>query len=356
MSHLTRRSVLRGSASLVAAGSLARPFIANAAATTAEVEEILRHCLEKNRDERFRSARDLAFALRLAIRSASLPAHDLHSRASSRSFESRPSDPRIADPRTPDYSSDPGEVSIAVLPFRNISSTAEAEYFSDGMTEEVINSISNIPALRVAARTSSFAFKGRDDDVRKIGRELGVGMVLEGSVRQSGARLRDGCLLVQAACRTPLSVPRCTGALWGAPVPCMRYGSANVGARLLAARNASAASASFCRRARMAPWSFHRTGLSCRAATARRMIFSARSRLSALTASQASSASLRARRRSFSFCFLGFMRLPRRAAAIRPVSGRGRGARSGMACSGGFRTLSGDPRRRGPGPGGSEML
>jgi serine/threonine-protein kinase len=145
--------------------------------TPAEVEDILRHCLEKNRDERFRSARDLAFALRLAIRTSS----DVTPRQSSRSSDSL---------------SDAGEVSIAVLPFRNISSTAEAEYFSDGMTEEVINSISNIPTLRVAARTSSFAFKKRDDDVRKIGRELAVGMVLEGSVRQSGKRLRVSAQLI----------------------------------------------------------------------------------------------------------------------------------------------------------------
>ncbi|HLJ75719.1 MAG TPA: serine/threonine-protein kinase, partial [Thermoanaerobaculia bacterium] len=133
-----------------------------------EIEDILRHCLEKNREERFRSARDLAFALRLAMRVASLPPAET----------------------APQRSAEPSEVSIAVLPFRNIGSSPDAEYFSDGMTEEVINSISNIPALRVAARTSSFAFKKRDDDVRKIGRELGVSMVLEGSVRQSGQRLR----------------------------------------------------------------------------------------------------------------------------------------------------------------------
>lgn len=139
-----------------------------------EVEDILRHCLEKNREERFRSARDLAFALRLAMRVASLPPAET----------------------APQRSAEPSEVSIAVLPFRNIGSSPDAEYFSDGMTEEVINSISNIPALRVAARTSSFAFKKRDDDVRKIGRELGVSMVLEGSVRQSGQRLRVSAQLI----------------------------------------------------------------------------------------------------------------------------------------------------------------
>src|SRR6185369_10219046 len=95
-----------------------------------------------------------------------------------------------------DSGSRAGAISIAVLPFRNISAAAETEYFSDGMTEEIINSISNIPALQVAARTSSFAFKGRDDDIRRIGRELGVGMVVEGSVRQAGSRLRVSAQLI----------------------------------------------------------------------------------------------------------------------------------------------------------------
>ena len=73
--------------------------------------------------------------------------------------------------------------------------TGETEY-SLIMTEEIINSISNIPTLQVAARTSSFAFKGRGDDIRKIGRELGVAMVMEGSVRQVGSRLRVSAQLI----------------------------------------------------------------------------------------------------------------------------------------------------------------
>jgi eukaryotic-like serine/threonine-protein kinase len=145
---------------------------------SAEVEDIVRHCLEKNPDERFRSARDLAFALRLAMRSGA--GSDISSRPTPR----------------PDSGARPNEVSIAVLPFRNIGSSAEAEYFSDGMTEEIINTISNIPALRVAARSSSFAFKGREDDVRKIGRDLGVAMVLQGSIRQMGTRLRVSAQII----------------------------------------------------------------------------------------------------------------------------------------------------------------
>jgi serine/threonine-protein kinase len=146
----------------------------------AEVEEILHHCLEKNRDERFRSARDLAFALRLAARTTA----------------SAPHETMRLSPKPPDSAARAGELSIAVLPFRNMSPTADAEYFSDGMTEEIINSLAAVPALQVAARTTSFAFKGRNDDIRRIGRELGVAMMLEGSVRQSGLRLRVTAQLI----------------------------------------------------------------------------------------------------------------------------------------------------------------
>ena len=80
--------------------------------------------------------------------------------------------------------------SIAVLPFTNISADPENEYFSDGISEEIINALTRVPALRVAARTSSFAFKGKREDVRTIGERLNVGTVLEGSVRRAGPRLR----------------------------------------------------------------------------------------------------------------------------------------------------------------------
>ncbi len=91
------------------------------------------------------------------------------------------------------------EKSIAVLPFENLSSDPENEYFSDGMTEEIINALSQIEHLKVTARTSSFAFKNRRQDIRKIGRELGVSLVLEGSVRKSKERLRITAQLIRAA-------------------------------------------------------------------------------------------------------------------------------------------------------------
>jgi serine/threonine-protein kinase len=80
--------------------------------------------------------------------------------------------------------------SIAVLPLANRSADPENEYFSDGMTEEIINVLGKVPGIQVASRTSSFAFKGKDVDVRQIGEKLGVGTVLEGSVRKVGNRIR----------------------------------------------------------------------------------------------------------------------------------------------------------------------
>jgi serine/threonine protein kinase/Flp pilus assembly protein TadD len=80
--------------------------------------------------------------------------------------------------------------SAAVLPFSDLSPGKDQEYFSDGLTEELITSLSRIEGLRVAARTSSFQFKGHNADIREVGRKLGVRAVLEGSVRKSGDRLR----------------------------------------------------------------------------------------------------------------------------------------------------------------------
>jgi serine/threonine protein kinase/Tfp pilus assembly protein PilF len=86
--------------------------------------------------------------------------------------------------------------SAAVLPFVDLSPQKDQEYFSDGLTEELITSLSQVPGLRVAARTSSFQFKGRSPDVHEVGRKLDVGAVLEGSVRKSGNRLRISTQLI----------------------------------------------------------------------------------------------------------------------------------------------------------------
>jgi len=88
--------------------------------------------------------------------------------------------------------------SIAVLPFDNMSGDTEQEYFSDGITEDIITDLSKVSGLLVIARNSSFAYKGRSVDLRIVGRELGVGTVLEGSVRRSGNRVRISAQLIDA--------------------------------------------------------------------------------------------------------------------------------------------------------------
>lgn len=89
--------------------------------------------------------------------------------------------------------------SIAVLPFVNISPDAENEYFCDGLAEELLNALSKIDKLKVAARTSAFSFKGKNANVGEIGTKLGVEKVLEGSVRRFGSQLRITVQLVNAA-------------------------------------------------------------------------------------------------------------------------------------------------------------
>jgi serine/threonine-protein kinase len=147
---------------------------------SSEVAEIIRHCLEKEPVERFRTARDLVFALRLAEQALSrTPASDGGVRTA------------VAE-RSAD-------ASIAVLLFRTLGGGPESEYFSEGMTEDVIAALSSVPGLRVAARTSSFSFRTKSDDIRRIGAELGVATVLDGSVRHSGQRLRVTAQLIDVA-------------------------------------------------------------------------------------------------------------------------------------------------------------
>lgn len=95
-------------------------------------------------------------------------------------------------------SADSANKSVAVLPFVNLSSDPEQEYFSDGISEELLNVLAQIPALRVAARTSSFQFKGDNRDISDIAEVLKVNHVLEGSVRKAGTRLRITAQLIEA--------------------------------------------------------------------------------------------------------------------------------------------------------------
>ncbi|MDX1555262.1 MAG: hypothetical protein R3212_04485, partial [Xanthomonadales bacterium] len=89
--------------------------------------------------------------------------------------------------------------SLAVLPFANLSDDAENEYFSDGLSEEIRNQLARVPGLKVAARTSSFVFKGRDEDAREIGRRLSVATLLEGGVRRQGGVVRISLQLVKTS-------------------------------------------------------------------------------------------------------------------------------------------------------------
>jgi TolB-like protein len=91
------------------------------------------------------------------------------------------------------------EKSIAVLPFANMSDDPDQEYFSDGLSEELLNLLAKIPELKVIGRTSSFSFKGKNEDLREIGRKLGVSYLLEGSVRKSGDKIRVTAQLINAA-------------------------------------------------------------------------------------------------------------------------------------------------------------
>jgi adenylate cyclase len=88
--------------------------------------------------------------------------------------------------------------SIAVLPFANMSGDKEQEYFSDGLTEELLNSLAAINELQVAARTSSFSFQGEHPDIATVARKLNVGAVLEGSVRRSANTIRITAQLINA--------------------------------------------------------------------------------------------------------------------------------------------------------------
>ncbi len=96
----------------------------------------------------------------------------------------------------PDQKSARPQQSVAVLPLTNMSADPENEYFSDGMTEEIIGALSKVPGLQVASRTSCFAFKGKEVEISQVGEKLGVGSVLTGSVRKIGNRIRITAQLV----------------------------------------------------------------------------------------------------------------------------------------------------------------
>jgi TolB-like protein/Flp pilus assembly protein TadD len=151
----------------------------------AELDRLLSKALAKEPAQRYQTVRDMASVLNSFGRGAISGAVDT-------SNEQTVAEPRFVKPQS-GVSAVP---SVAVLPFQNLSSDPENEYFSDGLSEDLINALTKVNGLRVASRTSAFAFKGRHDDVRQIGQQLNVRAVLGGSVRKSGNRLRISAQLV----------------------------------------------------------------------------------------------------------------------------------------------------------------
>jgi serine/threonine protein kinase/Flp pilus assembly protein TadD len=155
----------------------------------AELDRLLLSCLAKEPAQRFQSARDLVLALTNLGHAALTAATGHQEQLETAAYLETPRPP-VAPSLAP---------SLAVLPFRNMSSDPENEFFSEGLAEELINALTKVEGLQVASRTSAFAFKGKDEDVRKIGAQLNVRTVLEGSVRKAGNRLRISAQLVNVA-------------------------------------------------------------------------------------------------------------------------------------------------------------
>jgi len=139
------------------------------------LQRIVDKALEKNREVRYQNMDDLRIDLRKLSKELELTI----SKEQSYTKKIQPS--------------------IAVLPFTNLSADREQEYFCDGMAEEIINALTQLEGLRVVARTSSFSFRGKEIDVREIGRQLNIENLLEGSVRKAGNRVRITAQLINVA-------------------------------------------------------------------------------------------------------------------------------------------------------------
>jgi TolB-like protein/tetratricopeptide (TPR) repeat protein/tRNA A-37 threonylcarbamoyl transferase component Bud32 len=188
------------------------------------VAQVVRRCLEKDPARRFQSARDLAFhleALRAPTSGTTVAGVGPAPRASRRRLGVAvgigllvvagaflAAGPRLLGLVTGGKRAASGAAgaqhggttpSIAVLPFVNLSPDKEQEYFSDGITEELLDALARVKGLKVAGRTSSFHFKGKNEDLRTIGETLGVANIVEGSVRKQGNRVRITAQLIQVS-------------------------------------------------------------------------------------------------------------------------------------------------------------
>jgi len=147
------------------------------------LNRMILRCLEKDREKRFQTAEEILSELKV-IKESITTTREI-------SGEIR----TVTTPRPQQVE----EKSIAVLPFSDLSPQKDHEYFCDGLAEELINSLMHISELRVPARSSSFSFKGKDLDIREVGKTLNVETVLEGSVRKAGNRLRITAQLINVA-------------------------------------------------------------------------------------------------------------------------------------------------------------
>ena len=182
---LTGERAFRGDSSLSTLTAVLRddpPSLARAGVDAPpELNEIITRCIKKDPNHRYQTMAEVKDALDhlyLMMRSATL----LSMTQMSSSIWKQP----LVR----------GVPSIAVLPFLNLSSDKENEYFSDGLAEEIINALTKLGNLRVTARTSAFVFRGAQQDVKQIGEKLGVANVLEGSVRKAGNRVRVNVQLI----------------------------------------------------------------------------------------------------------------------------------------------------------------
>ena len=166
--------------------------------TPRELDRIVKRCLDKDRHQRYQSARDIVLDLEhigerpkpSRARAVVIAVIAVAAIAAAGLWSLRPSSKRnVAPPRKQIRS-------IAVLPFVNMSTDASNGFIADGMTEEIINALAQVPSLQVVSRTSVFAFKGQNADIRTIGEKLGVSSVVEGSVQRSGGRLRITAQLI----------------------------------------------------------------------------------------------------------------------------------------------------------------
>jgi len=236
----TGRRPFTGTSSADVSSSILRdvpvPVLSVRADLPRDLNRIITRCLEKNPRDRFQTARDVMNELRYvqreiesgAIAQTPAPASGVATRdapatptwtpapmspppVSPAPLSPAPMSPVPSSPAPSSgsgYGSVPGgarEVpSIAVLPFVNRSRGEEDEYFSDGLADELLNVLTKVRGLRVAARASSFQFKGKNEDVAVIGEKLNAATLLDGSVRKSGNRVRISVQLVKAADRVQL--------------------------------------------------------------------------------------------------------------------------------------------------------